>query len=337
MLEMYDFELPREQIAQYPNDRRDQSRLMLLDEASGAIAHHRFSELPELLPSTALLVVNDTRVIPARLLGRKETGGAVELLLVEPLDGGRWLCMARASKALRAGARIDLPGSRSAQVLERRGEGEVILDFGREPLDSWLSAHGAIPLPPYIARPSEPSDRERYQTVFAREPGAVAAPTAGLHFTEPLLADLSSRGVERAAVTLHVGPGTFMPIRDTIENHVMHEERYAIPDETAWRVNRARQQGRPVFAVGTTVVRALESAFDGSEVRAGSGRTRLFIKPGYRFRAVDRLITNFHLPRSTLLLLVAALIGRERLRVAYEEAVRAGYRFFSYGDAMLIR
>ncbi|HEX9602762.1 MAG TPA: tRNA preQ1(34) S-adenosylmethionine ribosyltransferase-isomerase QueA, partial [Myxococcales bacterium] len=282
------------------------------------------------------LVVNDARVIPARLRGRKEgTGGKVEVLLVEPLGGADWLALAQSSKPLRPGAGIEAHGARLT-VVEARGEGEIVV---RLPLDGdalwrYLDEAGEMPLPPYIERPARAEDRERYQTIFARERGAVAAPTAGLHFTPRLLEELRGKGVRVAEVTLHVGPGTFLPVRARrVEDHRMHRERYHVPAATVDAVASARDR---VIAVGTTALRTLEAAHDGEALREGPGSTDLFITPGYRFRAVQGLLTNFHLPRSTLLMLVSAFAGLPRIRAAYREAVARRYRFFSYGDAMLI-
>lgn len=315
----YDYTLPHPQIAQVPADRRDASRLMVV----GADDPHRaFAALPELVPDDAVVVVNDTRVIPARLLGRKSTGGAIELLLVEPAAGG-WLCMARASKPVRRGTEIELSDGTRAQVLAA-ADGLVQVQFERDALDVARDI-GSVPLPPYIERDTGPTeaDRERYQTVYAREPGAVAAPTAGLHFTEDILSRLDLH-----RLTLHVGPGTFAPVRsESIDEHRMHAERFDVPVSTF----DATRSGRPVVAVGTTVVRALESA-----TGPGPGRTDLFITPGYRFERVDLLVTNFHLPRSTLLMMVCAFAGYDRVMAAYRDAVAADYRFYSYGDAMLL-
>ena len=330
----YHYDLPPEQIAQAPCDRRDASRLLRVDEED--LADRAFADLPELLPDGAVLVVNDTRVIPARLAGRKPSGGAVEILLLEPVDpadpDGPWTALARASKPVRPGLELLLEGGAIARVLAVDA-GTVTVALDRPPLEV-AEQHGAVPLPPYIARAAEPADRERYQTVYAAVPGAVAAPTAGLHFTPGLLAALEARGVARAAVTLHVGLGTFAPVRgDSLCDHRMHRERYSIPAATAALI----ASGRPVVAVGTTVVRALEAAARGPRaVAPGPGSTDLFIGPGHRFQIVDHLVTNFHLPGSTLLVLVCAFAGRERVLAAYRHAVAAGYRFFSYGDAMLV-
>jgi len=332
-----DYELPEELIAQAPLPERDASRLLLVDEG---VAHHHVRELPALLPP-ALIVVNDTRVLPARLLGKKPSGGKAELLLVERLrsEAGAevWRALGKASKGLRAGHAVLLDGLR-AEVLRRDEGGTLEVRLEAPDVGAAIERLGAMPLPPYIAREVEPSDRERYQTVFAEEPGAVAAPTAGLHFSERLLAELDAAGHRLSRVTLHVGPGTFRPIKSSsLEEHPMHEERYEVPETTAAAIDEARREGRPVLAVGTTVTRTLEAAADGDRVRVGPGRTRLFIRPPYAPKVVDHLLTNFHLPRSTLLALVMALAGVSETRAAYAEAVRARYRFFSYGDAMLLR
>jgi S-adenosylmethionine:tRNA ribosyltransferase-isomerase len=332
----FDYDLPRELIAQEPLAERDASRLLVLPRAEGPVQHTFVRELPHLLRPGDLLVVNDARVIPARIHGRKEgTGGKVELLLVEPHGGADWLALGQSSKPLRAGAVVEAHGARIS-IVETLGEGELVVRLPAEGDALWryLDEAGEMPLPPYIERPVRPEDRERYQTIFARERGAVAAPTAGLHFTPRLLDDLRARGVQIVQVTLWVGPGTFLPVRmRRIEDHRMHRERYDVPAATAAAVNAAK--GR-VIAVGTTALRTLEAAHGGRAVRAGPGATDLFVTPGYRFRAVQGLFTNFHLPRSTLLMLVAAFAGLQRIKAAYAEAVERRYRFFSYGDAMLI-
>jgi S-adenosylmethionine:tRNA ribosyltransferase-isomerase len=340
-LSEFDYALPESLIAQEPVSPRDASRLLVLP-AAGPLEHRRFAELDRLLEPGDLLVFNDTRVIPARLVGRKPTGGKVELLLCEPLEGGlgrRWRAMGQASKPIRPGTVVELDGlSARIEAAEPEGFYVVLLDREGEALLAALARVGRIPLPPYIRREPGPADRERYQTIWARAPGSAAAPTAGLHFTEPLLARLDARGVRRTAVTLHVGPGTFLPVRgDSIEGHRMHPERYEVPADAAAEIAACRARGGRVVAVGTTTVRTLESASDGGRVAAGPGRTALFVRPGYRFRAVDALVTNFHLPRSTLLVLVCAFGGTERVLAAYRACVAAGYRFFSYGDAMLLR
>jgi S-adenosylmethionine:tRNA ribosyltransferase-isomerase len=336
----FDYDLPEALIAQEPVSPRDASRLLVVPPA-GSLDHRRFTELDALLAPGDLLVFNDTKVIPARLVGRKTTGGKVELLLCEPLEGGlgrRWRAMGQASKPIRPGALVELDGL-TARVEAEEGEGfyVVALDRDGEALEAALARAGRIPLPPYIRREPGPEDRERYQTIWARAAGSAAAPTAGLHFTEALLARLDARGVQRTAVTLHVGPGTFLPVRgDSIEGHRMHPERYDVPEGAAAEIAACRARGGRVVAVGTTTVRTLESAFDGVAIAAGPGRTALFVRPGYAFRSVDALVTNFHLPRSTLLMLVCAFGGTERVLAAYREAVARRYRFFSYGDAMLL-
>ncbi len=358
-LAAYDYALPPSSIAQRPADRRDDARLMVLDLAGPAAPRdHWIRDLPSLLRGDELLVLNDTRVVPARLRGRKvPTGGAVELLVVEADDPTRRevVVMARSSKKLRVGAVIDVGGEGQAEalvtVVEALGAGRyrVALPDEAPDLHAFLGRLGDLPLPPYIERTggATAEDATRYQTTFARAPGAVAAPTAGLHFTPELLEAIRARGCEIATVTLHVGPGTFQPVRvANLDAHEMHAERYVIPPETAAAVTQAREQGRPVLAVGTTVVRALEAAAaaaasepgdTGTLVRPGPGETALFIRPGYAFRVVDQLMTNFHLPGSTLLMLVSALVGRERLLDAYRQAISRGYRFYSYGDGMLLR
>jgi S-adenosylmethionine:tRNA ribosyltransferase-isomerase len=327
----FDYQLPEDLIAQGPLPERDASRLLVLPRRSGSMDHRLVRELPGLLAPGDVMVVNDARVIPARLHGRKEgTGGKVELLLVEPLGGADWLALGQASKPLREGARVEVLGSRIEIVQVREG-GELVvrLPLEGDALWSFLDEAGELPLPPYIRHAPGPADRERYQTIFARERGAIAAPTAGLHFTPLLIEALRARGVGLAPITLHVGPGTFLPVRaQRVEDHRMHRERYFVPEESARVIARAER----VIAVGTTALRTLEASLG----RPGPGATDLFITPGYQFRAVHGLLTNFHLPRSTLLMLVAAFAGLDRTKAAYSEAVARRYRFFSYGDAMLI-
>lgn len=340
----FDYELPQELIAQEPLPERDASRLLLLDRATGQTAHRQIRELPKILRPGDLLVVNDARVVPARLRGQKRgTGGKVELLLVEPL-GPDWLAIGQAGKPLREGQIVDVPGA-ELLIVQVRGNGEFVVRLPPELRESeaalweFLEREGELPLPPYIERPApQEEDRARYQTVFARAPGAVAAPTAGLHFTEALLEQLRAAGIELAKITLHVGPGTFLPVRATrTEDHRMHSERYLVPEETARAHAQAQAQQRRVIALGTTALRTLEAAFRGGALLPGPGATDLFCTPGYRFQAADALLTNFHLPKSTLLMLVAAFAGLESTLAAYRTAVAARYRFFSYGDAMLIQ
>ena len=331
----FHYQLPDELIARHPAPRRSDSRLLHLDGATGALADRRFADLPALLRAGDLLVFNDTRVIPARLHGRKETGGRVEILLERVLGGGRALVQLRASKPPSNGMRIELEGGLVAMVAGRDDDFWV-LDFGSDPA-AVFERLGEMPLPPYLHRPVEAEDRERYQTVYARAPGAVAAPTAGLHFDAPLLAACDRAGVARAHVTLHVGAGTFQPVRvDELAGHRMHAELAEVPATTCDAVAACRARGGRVVAVGTTAVRALESAAAGGRLEPFAGDTRLFITPGFRFRVVDALLTNFHLPESTLLMLVAAFAGTGHVLKAYAHAVAERYRFFSYGDAMLV-
>jgi len=331
------YQLPPALIAQKPLAERTSSRLLSLDGLTGHIEDRRFADLPALLRSGDLLVFNNTRVIPARLFGEKDSGGRIELLIERVLDDRRVLAQCRSSKPPKPGQGLLLERDVQARVVGRKGEFYEIEFAGAEPLLHMLDRIGHIPLPPYISRPDVDTDRERYQTVFAQAPGAVAAPTAGLHFDTAMLARLEQQGIERAFVTLHVGAGTFQPLRvDDIAQHRMHSEWLEIGHDTAVRVNAAKQAGRRVIAVGTTVVRALETAADAGCIRPFRGETDIFITPGYRFRSVDALITNFHLPESTLLMLVCAFGGKENVLRAYRHAVEEGYRFFSYGDAMLV-
>jgi S-adenosylmethionine:tRNA ribosyltransferase-isomerase len=337
----FTFHLPQELIARHPVAQRDGSRLMLLDRSSGAIAEDTFCNLQEHLRSGDLLVMNNTRVIPARLFGHKSTGGRVEIFLLRRLSGApeRWECLLRASKKFRDGQDILLESGMTAVVRARSGSDNWLVEFnGNEPFDLWLEREGHMPLPPYLQRDDCGDDRERYQTIVAREPGAVAAPTAGLHFTHELMERLASNGIETAFLTLHTGLGTFQPVRvEHVEEHKIHTERFVIPPDTADAVNRAKAAGGRVIAVGTTSARTLEySAQQSGRVVAGSGEADIFIYPGYSFKVVDALITNFHLPESTLLMLVSALAGREFVLEAYREAVSRGFRFYSYGDAMFI-
>jgi S-adenosylmethionine:tRNA ribosyltransferase-isomerase len=330
----FDFQLPSELIAQAPLPERSASRLLCLDAAAGRWSDRQTTELPELLTPGDLLVFNDTRVVPARLAGRKLSGGAVEILLERPLPGRRALAQLRASKPSRPGTRILTAGG-ELEVTGRHGDlWELELP---EPALAFFERHGSVPLPPYIARAADAADRERYQSLLARVPGAVAAPTASLHFDAPLLAALAARGIVRTTVTLHVGAGTFQPLRsEDLDAHVMHAEWYEVSAATVAAVQAAHAAGRRVVAVGTTVARALESAAADGALAAGAGDTALFVRPGYRFRVIDALLTNFHLPGSTLLMLVAAFAGHEFTLAAYAHAVHECYRFFSYGDAMLV-
>ena len=332
----FDYALPPELIAQAPAVARSASRLLHVDGMRRRDLV--FTDLPSLLAPGDLVVFNDTRVINARVYGEKATGGKVELLLERITAADEAWAQVRASHAPKVGARIDLPGGGRATVLAREDRFHRLAFEGTGPLHAWLERNGSVPLPPYIARDAQPGDRERYQTIYAREPGAVAAPTAGLHFDDTIMAALAANGVERAFVTLHVGAGTFQPVQhEDLAQHVMHEEWFTLPAATVEAVARARGRGGRVVCVGTTTLRALESAVaEGGSLRAGAARTTLFITPGYRFRVADRLLTNFHLPRSTLLMLVSAFAGYDRIRAAYAHAVAQRYRFFSYGDAMLL-
>ncbi len=330
------YELPAELIAQYPLAERSASRLLCLDRTTGALQDRRFQELPALLRAGDLLVFNDTRVVPARLFGRKDSGGRIEVLVERLLDAYTVLAQVRASKPPRTGACLHLEGEAVARVVGREDE-FYRLRFTTAPALQVLEASGHMPLPPYIRRRDEVLDRQRYQTVFARRRGAVAAPTAGLHFDEDLLVRVRERGVELAWVTLHVGAGTFQPVRsEDLRAHRMHREYLEVPAATCEAVQQARRRGGRVIAVGTTVVRSLETAARDGALRPYAGETDLFILPGHAFRAVDALITNFHLPESTLLMLVCAFAGREQVLAAYRHAVAERYRFFSYGDAMFI-
>ena len=331
----FDFELPQELIAQAPLPERDASRLLVLPRGGGPLQHRGVRDLPSLLRPGDLLVANDAKVIPARLHGRKAgTGGKVELLLVEPLGGADWLAIGQASKPLREGQQVEVFGS-FVQIIQIRGGGELVVRLPLEGDALWefLDRAGELPLPPYITHAPGTLDLSRYQTVYARERGAVAAPTAGLHFTPELIAALQEKKINFFSITLHVGPGTFLPVRvERTEDHRMHSERYVVPPEVADAIARTRADGGRVIAVGTTALRTLEA----SQGRAGPGKTDLFITPGYTFRKTDGLLTNFHLPRSTLLMLVSAFAGLGPVRSAYAEAVARRYRFFSYGDAMLM-
>ncbi|MHB1843959.1 MAG: tRNA preQ1(34) S-adenosylmethionine ribosyltransferase-isomerase QueA, partial [Deltaproteobacteria bacterium] len=315
------------------------SRLLERPRAGGPLAHRQFRELPALLAAGDLLVLNDAKVVKARLRGQKvDSGGQVEILLDRPLGGGRFLCLGQASKGFRPGQRLLLAGELHVTVATVRADGFLELEVQGD-ASPWEVAErqGELPLPPYLGRAPTPADDLRYQTVYAREPGAVAAPTAGLHFTDRILAELRDRGVAVERLTLKVGAGTFLPVRvPRVEDHRMHPERYEIPPSLQAAVTRTRAAGGRVIAVGTTALRALEAAWTGEGLRAGEGETDLFVTPGHTFRAIDGLLTNFHLPRSTLLVLVSALAGRERILAAYREAVLHRYRFFSYGDCMLI-
>ena len=339
-LDDFDFVLPPEMIAIEPPAKRESARLLTLSRDSGAIAETMIAELPRILLPTDLLVLNDTKVIPARLYGEKSSGGKVEIFLVRRTEseGEEWLALLRSSKSPRAGTVINLSEQVAAVVVGRGENEEWLVSFsGTADFQGWLDRNGSVPLPPYIKRSPHEKDRQRYQTVFAKESGAVAAPTAGLHFTEQLLGEIRAQGVEITTITLHVGLGTFMPVRVTdLAEHRMHKERYTIPEEAVAAISRCRKRGGRVVAVGTTVARTLEYAAAGNIPAAGSGEADIFIYPGYNFKVVDALITNFHLPKSTLLMLVAAFAGREQILAAYHSAIERNFRFYSYGDAMFI-
>jgi S-adenosylmethionine:tRNA ribosyltransferase-isomerase len=333
----FDFELPPELIAQAPLPERSASRLLLLDAQNGTREDRLFRELPDFLQPGDLLVFNDTRVLPARLYGRKESGGAVEILIERVTGAHEATVQLGVSKKPKEGARIELADGSVATVLGRDDAFFRLRFESSEPLEKLLLKLGEMPLPPYIERHADASDMERYQTVYAREPGAVAAPTAGLHFDEAMLATLRDKGVDFGYVTLHVGAGTFQPMRaDDVRDHVMHREWLNVGAALVEKIRRTRAGGGRVVAVGTTVVRALESATRDGELQPFAGETQIFIFPGYRITSVDALVTNFHLPQSTLLMLVSALAGREFMLASYRHAVAQRYRFFSYGDAMLI-
>lgn len=334
----FHFDLPQELIAQRPSEARSSSRLLALDGLTGSYEDLWFRDLPSQLKPADLLVFNDTRVIPARLFGIKDSGGRVEIFLERALSANTVLAQVRASKGLREDYVVRLPGGHSARMIGREAD-LYVLEFSTAALPLF-ERYGEMPLPPYIERAAEAVDRERYQTVFARIPGAVAAPTAGLHFDPPLLHALAARGIKHTFVTLHVGAGTFAPMRtDDLKAHLMHAEYVEVPRAACEAIVAARAAGGRVVAVGTTVVRSLETAagLDAhGSISPFSGMTRIFITPGHRFRAVDALVTNFHLPESTLLMLCCAFVGREALLAAYRHAVQARYRFFSYGDAMFM-
>ncbi|MCF7822129.1 MAG: tRNA preQ1(34) S-adenosylmethionine ribosyltransferase-isomerase QueA [Mariprofundaceae bacterium] len=336
----FDYDLPGCLIADHPLPARDASRL--LDVQPCPFVDRRIADLPQLVQPGDVWILNDTRVIPARLLGRKPSGGKVELLLLEPVtdsgsESNEWIAWGKANKPLKPGEIITIADDFSAEILQRGGK-KVRVRLMAENVVQAIETNGHMPLPPYIDRLDTEMDKERYQTVFASRPGAVAAPTAGLHLTESLMKKMQEAGATFVHVTLHVGPGTFQPVQvESVHEHVMHEEAYYISAAAAEQINMARREGRRVVAVGTTSLRTLEAAFDGSGVRAGAGRTDIFIYPGYEFKITDALLTNFHLPKSTLLMLVCALAGRKRMMAAYEHAMAQKYRFYSYGDAMFIQ
>ena len=339
----FDYDLPDELVARYPATERDGSRLLVVDPRTRSVSHHRFPDLVGLLRPGDVVVVNDTRVFPARLVGRKPTGAPAEVLLLSPIpdEGGgkRWEALVRPGSKLKPGRTIEVGEDLVVRILDSASGGGRVVELVTDlDLGEALARHGRVPLPPYLGREAEGIDKERYQTVYADTDGSVAAPTAGLHFTPEVMAEIRARGIDWASVTLHVGVGTFRPVdTDDPSEHVMHRERYTVSEAAAERIAAGRERGGRVWAVGTTVVRTLESAAttEGG-VAAGSGSTDLFIRPPWEFRVVDGLLTNFHLPRSTLLMLVAALAGTELIHQAYLEAIRHRYRFYSYGDAMIV-
>jgi S-adenosylmethionine:tRNA ribosyltransferase-isomerase len=338
----FDFELPAALIAQEPVASREGSRLAVLDRKRGALQHRKFADLPALLRGGDLLVLNRSRVFPARLHGRRAGGGDAEILLVRKISPTAWRALVRPGRRLRPGDVVEVPPGLSVTILSGPlgddGHREVRFECEPAEVDSWVSRAGQMPLPPYIRRPPTADDRDRYQTVYARESGSVAAPTAGLHFSEGLLSRVRAGGIETAEVVLHVGPGTFRPVQvEDVRAHRVDPEAFIIPEDTARAIERTRARGGRVVAVGTTTARTLEaSAQADGQVRAGEGETDLVIVPGFAFRAIDALITNFHLPRSSLLLLVCAFAGREPVLAAYREAILSSYRFYSYGDAMML-
>ncbi|MFW6274378.1 MAG: tRNA preQ1(34) S-adenosylmethionine ribosyltransferase-isomerase QueA [Spirochaetota bacterium] len=345
----FSFDLPEELIAQHPAEERGTSRLLRVQRSSQKISHHTVKDLPDIIPDNAVLVMNNSRVRKARIYATTEHGGQVEFLLLEQRSPRRWKAMVSKAKKQKPGRSYTLPGDVQAEIVNSEHEFRIV-EFTPEIDDDYLDIHGHMPLPPYIRRKDTPEDAGRYQTVYASETGSVAAPTAGLHLTDEILAELAARGVELAHVTLHVGIGTFLPIRtEDVEAHRMHTEHYAVPAETAEMVNRAKSEGRPVCAVGTTSVRTLESAWQAGDkdkpgdsrqtgrLQAGEGSTDLYIYPGYEFKAVDQMFTNFHTPESSLLVMVSAFAGKQLIEKAYRTAIQEKYRFFSYGDAMLIQ
>lgn len=335
----YDFDLPAELIAQHPAARREDSRLMVVHRVTGSIEHRRFTDLPSLISRDDCMVINTTKVFRARLLGHRASGAPAEILLLRDLGDNRWEAMVSPGAKLKPGRVVDIAPGFSAviqEVTDRRTR--IVHLISIEPVAEMIDRHGHIPLPPYISRADSADDSDRYQTVYASQPGSVAAPTAGLHFTPEILARIEEKGAQIARLTLHVGAGTFKPVEvEDPAEHAMHEEWFYVPEESAAQVNAVRTAHGKTWAVGTTSVRTLESvAKEEGTIRAGSGETRIFIRPPYTFRAVDRVITNFHLPRSTLIMLVAAFAGYELTMTAYQEAIREKYRFYSYGDAMAV-
>ena len=335
----FSFDLPAHLIAQRPPERRGASRLMVIHRAAGVVEHTMVSDLPRLLEPGSVVVFNNSRVRKARLFGsRRSTGGRGEFLLIDRVELDTWRCLAKNAARRRNGDVFEFPDDLTGTITGEAEDGEILVTFSRTIDDAYLDRFGHVPLPPYIRREPDESDDTRYQTVYAAEHGSIAAPTAGLHFTTDLIEALRARGVDIRFVTLHVGIGTFLPVRtDEVESHTMHEERFTVPDDTARAVTAAKSEGRAVVAVGTTAVRTLESAGADGRLVPGDGTTSLFIYPGYSFKIVDQMFTNFHTPESSLFVMVSAFAGLETMKAAYRGAVDAEYRFFSYGDACLIR
>ncbi len=333
------FNLPSELIAQKPSDKRGESRLLILDKDTGKLHHNNITDFPMLIEDDTLIVVNNSRVRKARIYGKSINGGKVEFLLLKKISSNSWETMVSKRKKQSEGKEFLFPAGVRGTITANSEE-KTIISFSSEINDEWLDSYGHMPLPPYIKREDTQEDIDRYQTVYAKNTGSVAAPTAGLHFTEDILSQLEHRNIEVVSVTLHVGPGTFIPVRtDNVEDHIMHREEYEISKDTAKRINRARRAGRKILAVGTTSVRTIESAWDmvSESILPGKGSTDIYIYPGYNFRVTDHLLTNFHTPDSSLILLVSAFAGKDNISRAYTEAISHKYRFFSYGDAMLIK
>ena len=334
----FSFNLPPEQIAQYPPEVRGTAKLLVLDRKTGEISHKNMQDFPDIVEPGTLVVCNNSRVRKARVFGFSENGGKVEFFFLKPLESDAWLCMVSKAKKQKVGKTFTFPGDIEGVIEEAVSTNHRKVRFSKPIGDDWLDQHGHIPLPPYIKREDSKEDWERYQSVFSKETGSVAAPTASLHFTDEILARLEEKGIETAFVTLHVGLGTFEPVRtESILDHKMHSEQFSISDETADKVEKAVREGRPVLAVGTTSVRTLESAWKDGKLQRGESSTDIFIYPGYEFKVVNRMFTNFHTPESTLLVLVSAFAGKELIDKTYNEAVEKGYMFFSYGDAMLMK
>lgn len=335
------FNLPEELIAQIPSDKRGESRLIVLNKLTGNLDHKMMIDFPDLIEEGTLIVVNNSRVRKARIYGFSPTGGKVEFLLIKPVNSNSWDTIVSKRKKQKVGKEFIFPENVKG-IITVHDESTTVISFSKEINDVWLDEFGHMPLPPYIKREDTKKDTERYQTVYAKKTGSVAAPTAGLHFTNNILEKLKEKNIDVVSVTLHVGLGTFIPVRtEIVEKHKMHTEEYEISEATAAKINMAKKEGRKILAVGTTSVRTIESAWEGSAsegiIKSGKGATDIYIYPGYEFKAVDQMLTNFHTPDSSLILLVSAFAGKEKIKDAYEEAIRQKYRFFSYGDAMLIR